>query len=473
MNLTKDFLWGAGTAASQFEGGVNEGGKGLNIMDVVTQGKVDVLREITDSIEEGKVYPSHTGVDFYHTYKEDIKLFAELGLKSYRMSIDWARIYPTGYEEEPNQEGLKFYHNVIDELLKYDIEPLVTICHIELPLAMAKKGAWTNPSAVDNYVKYAKTLFTEFKGKVNYWLTFNEINHSVFYDNDGSPVYSYMASGLKLNEVENPENALAQSCLNVLRASAKAVALGHKIDPSNQIGCVLAFVPQYAATSKPEDSLATLHAYDRDLFLLDVLIKGYFPDYKLTEYQKKGIDLVITDEDKELFKQGTLDYYGMNYYSSGMSAAEDRGYKNGFFHGYRNPELPTNDWGWENDPIGLRYALNYIDRRYNIPVIITENGIGVDDQFVDGTVDDGYRIDFLKDHIEQMKKAVVEDGVKCLGFFVWSPLDIVSASSGEMKKRYGFIYVDKHDDGTGTNQRYKKKSFDWYKNVIETNGEEL
>jgi len=360
-------------------------------------------------------------------YKEDIRLFAEMGLKSFRMSIDWTRIYPTGAEIEPNQEGLSFYHNVIDELLKYDIIPLVTIKHLEMPLKIAQNGAWTNPDTIHMYVKYAKTLFHEFKGKVKYWLTFNEVNHAVWYDNDNADVYSYFGTGLKFNEIENPDNALANAMYNVLKASALAVIAGHDIDEANQIGCVHAFVPQYPATSKPEDSLATLQAYDQDCFLLDVMIKGYMPDYKIREYEKENIE--VTKEDKEIFKKGTIDFFGLNYYSSGMSAAENRGYGNAFFHGYN----------------------------------ILENE----------TVNDDYRIAFLKDHIEQMEKAIWEDSVNVLGYYVWSPIDIVSASTGEMSKRYGLIYVDIDDKGKGSRKRFKKKSFDWYKQVIASHGEDL
>ncbi|MFR3685580.1 MAG: glycoside hydrolase family 1 protein [Enterococcus sp.] len=473
MSLQENFLWGGGTAASQFEGGVFEDGKGLNIMDVVTAGNVETPREITDGIDPERKYPSHTGIDFYHTYKEDIKLLAELGLKGFRLSIDWARIYPTGEETEPNQKGLHFYHNVIDELLKYGIEPLVTILHIELPLAISKKKAWTQKETIDLYLKYCKTLFTEFKGKVNYWLTFNEINNQVFFDNENADVYSYMVSGLQLSKIDNPEQALADSCKNMLRASAEAVILGHEIDPENKIGCVLAFVPHYAASSLPDDSLAALHEYDRDMFLLDTLCNGFFPKYKLQEYKKKGITFDLTEEDRELFAKGTVDFYGMNYYSSTMCAAEDQGYEQAFFNGYKNPKLPSNDWGLEIDPVGFRYALNYANRRFNKPIIITENGVGAYDKLVDETVEDDYRIDFFKTHLSQLKKAVEEDGVDCWGYFSWAPIDIVSASTGEMAKRYGFIYVDQDDDGNGTKKRYKKKSFDWYKHVIETNGAEL
>lgn len=474
MKLNDNFLWGGGTAASQCEGARDVGGKGLNIMDLVTAGSRTTSREITQQLEPGKVYPSQTGNDFYNRYADDIALLAELGLKSFRLSIDWTRIYPTGEEDSPNEAGLRFYHDLLDELRAHDIEPLVTILHIELPVQIARKyGAWTSRQTIDLYLKYCETLFTEFKGKVRYWLTFNEVNHQVFFDNDDSDVYSYMASGLQLNTLDNPQQALATSCYNVLVAGAKAVAMGHRIDPENKIGCVLAFVPQYAATSLPEDSLAALHGYDRDLFLLDVMCDGTFPRYKLLEYQKKGLRIDISEEDAAAFKVGTIDFYGMNYYSSGMSAAEDRGYKNGFFQGYRNPLLKTNDWGWEDDPVGLRYALNYVDRRYGKPIIITENGIGVDDELVNGTVDDDYRIAYLRDHILQMEKAIVEDGVNCLGYFLWAPIDLVSASTGEMKKRYGVVYVDRHDDGTGDFQRYKKKSFGWYQKVIASRGEDL
>lgn len=475
MKLDSNFLWGGGTAASQHEGAYDVDGKGLNTMDLMTGGTKTTPRRHTATVEEGEYYPSHFGNDFYHRYKEDIALLAELGLKSFRMSIDWSRIYPTGEEAEPNKAGLQFYHNVFDELAKYNIEPLVTILHLEMPLHIYKKyNSWMSRKTVELYLKYARTLFTEYKGKVKYWLTFNEVNHAVFYDNDDyNDVYAGMGGMIDYNKLDFPAEGLAVSSRNILVASAKAVALAHEIDPNNQVGCVLAFVPQYPATSSPEDSMAVLHAYDKELFLTDILMKGEYPGYKLKEYKKAGINLDLTDEEKQALKDGTIDFYGMNFYSTGMQATVDKGYENGFFNGYRNPLLKTNEWGWEDDPVGLRHALVYMDRRYGKPLMITESGIGTDDILVNGTVEDDYRIDYMRAHIEQLEKAIVEDGVNCIGFYVWAPIDLMSASSGEMKKRYGVVYVDWHDDQTGTFDRYKKKSFYWYKRVIATNGEEL
>ena len=475
MKLDKGFFWGGGVAACQHEGGFGEGGKGINTHDLLTAGTKDTPRGHTDEIEKGVYYPSHTGNDFYHRYKEDIALMAELGLKSYRLSMDWTRIYPTGEEKTPNPEGLRFYHNVVDELLKYNIEPLVTILHAEVPIHLVRKyNTWMSKDMIDIYLKVAKTLFTEFKGKVKYWLTFNEVNHAVFYDNDDyNEVYAELGSGLNFNKMKNPAQGLATASLNILLASAKAVLLGHEIDPENQIGCTLCFVPQYAATSSAEDNLAALHSLDKDLYLTDVLMKGQYPKYKLHEYEKTGITLDWTEEDRSILRKGIIDFYGMNYYSSGMAAAENRGYKNGFFNGYRNPMLKTNAWGWEDDPIGLRNALIYMDRRYGKPIMITENGIGCDDVLKNGTVEDDYRITYMRKHIEQMEKAIIEDGVTCIGYYMWAPVDLISASTGEMKKRYGVVFVDRYDDQTGTYNRYKKKSFEWYKQLIASQGEIL
>lgn len=476
MKLNKNFYWGASLAAHQVEGAWNENGKGVGIMDIVTNGNYAEPRQVVregQTVPKNKYFPTHTGIDFYHQYKSDIKMFSELGIKSLRMSIDWTRIYPTGEEKEPNRAGLDYYHDVINELLKYGIEPMVTICHFEMPLHLSRKyNSWLNKDMIDFYLKYCKTLFTEFKGKVKYWITFNEINHT-YRDDPMSSILSYMVCGLENQDMKNPEQDIATICYHMMLASAKAVKLGHSIDANNKVGCVMAFMPKYAGSCHPEDALQNLHDYDLDLFMSDTLCNGKFPGYKRKEYERKGIILNITEEDQHDFSEGTLDFYGLNYYSSGISSVHGKNLEKSFFGGYKNPYLKSNDWGWETDPVGLRYSLNYLDRRYGKPIIVTENGFGAIDDFTNETVQDDYRIDYLRNHIEQLKKAIIDDGVNCIGYSVWSPIDLISATTGEMKKRYGFIYVDKDDQGNGTLKRYKKKSFNWYKKVIETNGEVL
>ena len=476
MKLNENFYWGATIAAHQLEGAWDVDGKGPGIMDYVSNGTNKEARKVYKDMKDlpkDKYFPSHEGIDFYHNYKEDIKLFAELGIKSLRLSIDWSRIYPTGVEEKPNEKGLKYYHSVIDELLKYKIEPMITLCHFEMPMHLVNQyQSWLNKEMINFYLKYCKTLFTEFKGKVKYWMTFYELNHT-YQKSEMSSILSYMVSGLEHKDLKNPEEDIANICYNMLLASSKAIILGHSICKDYQIGCVLAFIPTYAGTCRPEDALQVLHDSDRDLFMADTLCNGKFPDYKMKEYKKKGFKIHVNDEDQEIFKLGTIDFYGLNYYMTGISSFDGKGLEQAFYGGYKNPYLKSNEWGWETDPIGIRYALNYLDRRYGKPIIITENGFGAADILKNGTVEDDYRIEYIKEHVIQLEKAILEDNVNCIGYFVWSPIDLISATTGEMKKRYGFIYVDKDDQGNSTLKRYKKKSFNWYKKVIETNGEVL
>ena len=475
MELNENFLWGGSIAAHQCEGAWNEDGKGLAMMDVATSGDVHHDRLIHDEKLPGYTYPSETGIDFYHRYKEDIALFKEMGFKTLRISVDWSRIYPNGDDEQPNEKGIQYYQNVVDTLLENDIEPIVTLYHFEMPLAIVRKyGSWTNRKTIDLYLRYCKTMFEALKGKVHYWVTFNEMNH-IDSQMALSDFFTYFVAGIKYSELENAPQTLATCAYYMTVASVKAVKLAREIDADNKIGCVFGLTPNYPYSCNPEDVMLSFKRMTRDLYQIDAMCYGKFPEYKLHEYQRLGIQLDVTEDEKMAFKEGVLDFLGINYYASEVSIAKEKeDMEKAFFGGVKNPYLKDSDWGWSIDPTGLRYLLNFIDRRYQLPIMITENGLGaVDVVSEDGKVHDDYRIDYLKQHLSALKKAVIEDDVNCIGYLMWGPIDLVSATTGEMKKRYGFIYVDKHDDGTGSYERMPKDSFYWYQQVIQTNGKDL
>lgn len=470
--LPDTFLWGGAVAAHQVEGGWNEGGKGISVVDVLTAGSHGVDRVITDGIQDGFYYPNHDAVDFYHRYKEDIQLFAEMGFKCFRTSIAWTRIFPKGDEETPNEAGLQFYDDLFDELLKYGIQPVVTLSHFEMPYYLVKKyGGWKNRKLIDFFVKYALTVMERYKDKVKYWMTFNEINNQKNYK---YPLFGYTCSGVIFTEDENPEECMYQVVHHELVASAIVVKEGHKINPDFQIGCMIACVPLYPYSCHPEDVMySALAMHDRYLFG-DVHVRGEYPSYILREWERKGFSIKQEKEDAEILRQGKVDFVGLSYYMTNAVKANNIAEGNGldgFPGSISNPYVQKSDWGWQIDPIGLRYALNLLYERYQKPLFIVENGFGaIDEMDADGNINDDYRIAYLKAHIEEMKKAVLLDGVDLMGYTPWGCIDCVSFTTGEMEKRYGFIYVDRNNDGTGTLERYRKKSFYWYKNVIRTNG---
>ena len=470
--LPDTFLWGGAVAAHQVEGGWNEGGKGVSVVDVLTAGSHGVDRVITDGIQDGYYYPNHDAVDFYHRYKEDIQLFAEMGFKCFRTSIAWTRIFPKGDEETPNEAGLQFYDDLFDELLKYGIQPVVTLSHFEMPYYLVKKyGGWKNRKLIDFFVKYALTVMERYKDKVKYWMTFNEINNQKNYK---YPLFGYTCSGVIFTEDENPEECMYQVVHHELVASAIVVKEGHKINPDFQIGCMIACVPLYPYSCHPEDVMySALAMHDRYLFG-DVHVRGENPSYILREWERKGFSIKQEKEDAEILRQGKVDFVGLSYYMTNAVKANNIAEGNGldgFPGSISNPYVQKSDWGWQIDPIGLRYALNLLYERYQKPLFIVENGFGaIDEMDADGNINDDYRIAYLKAHIEEMKKAVLLDGVDLMGYTPWGCIDCVSFTTGEMEKRYGFIYVDRNNDGTGTLERYRKKSFYWYKNVIRTNG---
>ena len=489
----KDFLWGGATAANQYEGGYLEGGKGLNTSDVLTAGSHTTPRRITwrdpktgecgstgmgfgskmefpkgaiPDVIEGEYYPSHVATDFYHHYKEDIALMGEMGFKTFRMSMNWARIFPNGDDEIPNEEGLKFYDAVFDECKKYGIEPLVTLSHYETPLHLTiQYGGWKNRKCIDFFEKYAKTVFQRYLGKVKYWLTFNEINMMEW--------GTFMAGGI----IEDTPQNKAQGAHNQFVASAKAVRAAHEISDEIKVGQMLAYQPMYAYTCDPADQLLVMEAAQTTLFYADVQTGGHYPAYRLKKYEREGIVLDSEPEDFELLEKYSADFLSFSCYGSSTFTTHNDEVDNGggnLVMGVKNPYLKTNAWGWATDPACLRLACNTLYDRYHKPLWIVENGIGWDDKKeADGSVHDTYRIEYLRQNFKSMEDAITIDGVDLMGYTMWGCIDLVSAGTGEMKKRYGFVYVDRDDQGNGSLARSKKDSFDWYAGVIKSNGEQL
>ena len=477
MGLSKNFLWGGAVAAHQVEGAYNKGGKGISIADVMTAGTHTIPRKITDGIIEGNYYPNHEGIHFYEKYKEDIKLFAEMGFKCFRTSIAWTRIFPNGDELEPNEEGLKFYDNLFDELLKYHIEPVITLSHFEMPYHLVKNyGGWRNRKLIDFFVRFCEVVMKRYKDKVKYWMTFNEINNQTITTN---PIYAFTNSGILYKEDENKEEVMFQAAHYEFVASAKVVKMGHEINPNFRIGCMVAAMPSYPYSCNPDDIMKAEEANREQLMFTDVHVRGRYPKHTLKLWERNHYQLDITKEDEEILKDGTVDFIGCSYYLTTVVTANNEMKRTGNDSAGKadvveNPYLKTSDWGWTIDPVGLRFYLNQLYDKYEIPIFIVENGFGaVDVLKEDFTIDDDNRIEYLTNHIVEMKKAIEIDGVDVIGYTTWGCIDPISFTTGEMKKRYGFIYVDRENDGSGSLKRYKKKSFDWYKKVIESNGEIL
>uniref|UniRef100_UPI00403F6F98 6-phospho-beta-glucosidase n=1 Tax=Candidatus Enterococcus willemsii TaxID=1857215 RepID=UPI00403F6F98 len=476
--LRNDFLWGGAVAAHQIEGGWQEAGKGISIADVMTAGRHGVERKITDGVLPNENYPNHEAIDFYHHYREDIQLFKEMGLKAFRTSIAWTRIFPNGDETDPNEAGLQFYDNLFDELLNAGIEPVITLSHFEMPYHLAKEyGGFRNKKVIDFFVHYAEVVMNRYKDKVKYWMTFNEINNQA----DGQhAVHTWTNSGIIVSEEENGEEVIYQAGLNELIASAKVVKLGRQINPDFQIGCMMAYVPVYPYSCHPNDMMASVKVMNRRFFYSDVHARGEIPTYALKEWEAKGYTIEYTPEELQALKEGTVDYIGFSYYMSGAvsTLADVTGQADvpEYPHAkvVQNPYIESSDWGWPIDAVGLRYILNVIYQRYNLPLFIVENGFGAYDQVeADGKIHDPYRIAYLRAHIKEMLTAIEVDGVDLIGYTPWGIIDIVSFGTGEMEKRYGFIHVDKDNEGKGSLKRSKKDSFDWYQQVIKSNGEIL
>lgn len=472
--MPEGFLWGGATAANQCEGAWQEDGRGIANVDLIPYGKdrwpVAMGKIKMLECDKEHSYPGHDAIDFYHHYKEDIALFAEMGFKCYRMSIAWSRIFPNGDEAEPNEAGLKFYDNVFDECKKHGIEPLVTLVHFDAPLGLIKKfGSWRSREMINCFEKYARTVFTRYKDKVKYWLTFNEINmllHAPF-----------MGAGIVFEPGENEEQVKYTAAHHELIASALAVKAAHEINPAMKVGCMINAGDFYPYSCNPIDVWEALCHNRESYFFVDAQSRGYYPSYALKKLEHDGIKLPLQNGDEEILKTGTVDFISFSYYCTKTIAAPGSGVEaatTNIMQGVKNPYLKESDWGWAIDPQGLRTTMNTLYDRYQKPLFIVENGIGTNDKVeADGSVNDDDRIAYMSAHILEMEKAVVEDGIPLMGYTMWGPIDLVSASTGEMKKRYGFIRVNKDDLGNGDLARSRKKSFEWYKEVIASNGKNL
>lgn len=469
MALPNGFLWGGATAANQIEGAYQTDGKGLSIIDVEKGASHGVPREIHNHVHEGEYYPSHEGIDFYHRYREDIELFAEMGFSCFRMSVNWSRIFPNGDEDAPNEAGLLFYDRVFDELLSHGIEPVVTISHFETPLGLVQKyGSWRNRKLIDFYTRYCEVLFDRYRDKVKYWMTFNEINETM---NKDEP---YHQAGILFEPHENHNLVKVIASHNMFVASARAVEIGRKINPAFKIGCMIQYPTTYAKSSDPYDVLAQRFHMMPNYYYTDVMCRGRYTNLCEAQLNRMGLsytDIPFEDGDLEVLKNGTVDFIAFSYYFSSI-ASSDNG--SDILVERNNPHLARTDWDWPIDPTGLRIALNELFDRYQLPLFVVENGLGaIDTPLADGSIHDDDRIDYLASHISALKQAVELDHVDVMGYTSWGPIDLVSCGTGEMRKRYGFIYVDKDDSGQGTLARSRKKSFDWYKRVIATNGENI
>ena len=478
--LPDNFLWGGAIAANQAEGGYREGGRGLASMDVVPQGNDRfeyMFGNVQDlSFREGRHYPALEGNDFYHHYKEDIRLMGEMGFKVFRTSIHWTRIFPSGEEETPNEKGLEFYDSLFDELLKYGIQPLVTISHYEMPVNLVEKyGGWRDRRLIEFYLRFCETIFRRYKDKVKYWLTFNEINNM---RRNADYVAGVIFDGSE--DRKTRQNLIYQAAHHMFVASAKANQLCHEIIPDSKVGCMLTKLTYYPYTCKPEDVLAAQQRMRSTYCYSDTQVFGEYPAYLLSHFENKGIHIVKETGDDEIMKAYPVDFVSFSYYMSSCEAADTSGLDvtpGNTILAVKNPYVPSSDWGWQIDPAGLRYTLNYFYDRYQKPLFIAENGLGASDTLIpDGeggmTVQDDYRVAYLRDHLLEVEKAL-DEGVDVMGYAAWGCIDVVSASTAQLKKRYGFIYVDRNEDGSGTLARYRKKSFWWYRDVIASNGRTL
>jgi len=455
-------MWGGAVAANQCEGAYRADGKGLSIQDIMPRGiKGEPTREPT--VDNMKL----VAIDFYHRYKEDIAMFAEMGFQVFRLSIAWTRIFPNGDDEKPNEKGLQFYDDVFDECRKYGIEPMVTISHYETPLHLAKKyDGWRSRKMIEYYMKFCNVIFERYKDKVKYWLTFNEIN---------SILHQPLISGGILTPKEKlTRQDLYQAIHHELVASAKAVKMAHEMMPEAKVGCMILAMPTYPLTSRPDDVLAAMKAEQKNYFFADVQVRGRYPKYLDTYLKKEGVSIQMEPGDEEALKH-TVDFISFSYYVSVCESADpmEKGEGN-LIGGLKNPYLKSSEWGWQIDPVGLRIVLNQYYDRYQKPLFIVENGLGAVDRLVKGeqgqwTVNDNERIEYMRRHLVEVGRAL-EDGVDIMGYTAWGCIDLVSASTAEMRKRYGLIYVDRDDNGKGSLKRYRKKSFYWYQRVIHTNG---
>lgn len=466
MTFPVDFLWGGAVAANQCEGAYDEDGKGWSTQDLAPKG---IVGPITDHPTEDNL--KLQGIDFYHRYKEDIALFAEMGFRVFRFSIAWSRIFPNGDEEVPNEAGLAFYDDLIDECRRHGMEPLVTLSHYETPYHLAKAyDGWCSRKLITFFQRYCKCVMGRYKGKVHYWLTFNEIN-SILHN-------PYLSGGILTPKEKLSKSALYQAIHHELVASALVTKMAHEIDPDNKVGCMVIGIPSYPLTPNPDDVIANMEQDRHNLYFTDVQARGAYPKYLNRYFKENGIQIQMEEGDEEILKN-SVDFISFSYYMSTCGCADPNAHPQtagNIIPGVANPYLRSSQWGWQIDPKGLRYLLNQFYDHYQKPLFIVENGLGARDELIekDGvlTVEDDYRIEYMREHLLQVEEAI-EDGVEVMGYTSWGCIDLVSASTAQMSKRYGFIYVDRNDDGSGSMARYRKKSFYWYRDVIASNGASL
>lgn len=476
----KDFLWGGAIAASQADGAWNEGGKGIDTQDLryfdagwdwekrQENRNINMTGErFFAALQTGETehYPFRRGIDFYHHYKEDLALMEELGLKLFRTSINWARIYPNGDDETPNEEGIQFYTDLFTECHKRGMKVFATILHYNIPVNLVTKyGGWKNRKTIDFYVKYCKTLYERLGALVDYWLPFNEINCSRFNPWNGCCIIK--------DQEEHYEQTIFQCTHHQLLANALAVKAAHEILPGSMVGGMIARFTSYPATCRPEDVMQTiLDENYKNYFYTDVMARGRYPAYAKRMLREMGVSIETEPGDEEILRNNTVDFLSFSYYMS-MISSNDPNYEitsGNLLSGKKNPYLETSAWGWQIDPLGIRISLNEMYDRYQLPLFIAENGLGAVDILEGESVHDSYRIAYLREHVKQMAEAL-DDGVELLGYTMWGIIDIVSCGTIEMSKRYGVVYVDRGDAGEGTNRRYKKDSFEWYKRCIATGG---
>ena len=463
-SFTKNIIRGGAIAANQCEGAWNEDGKGPSIQDVMPRG---VMGPVSDQPEASNL--KLVGIDFYHRYEDDIRLLAGMGFKIFRLSIAWSRIFPRGDEEEPNEAGLAFYDKVFDACLRYGMEPLVTLSHYETPLYLAQHyDGWRDRRLIGFFERYCRTVFSRYRDKVKYWITFNEINMLMH--------LPFMGAGIRFEAGENQLAVQYQAAHHELVASALATKLAHEIDPNCQVGCMIAAGSVYPYSCRPEDVWQSMQKDRETYFFTEVQARGAYPSYAKKLWECKGIHVEMEPEDARILQEHTADFIALSYYNSRCVRSDGQGEASGgnVFASAKNPYLTCSQWGWPIDPLGLRITLNALYDRYQKPLFIVENGLGaIDKQEKDGSIEDDYRIDYLSSHIQAMMQAADEDGVDLIGYTPWGCVDLISATTGEMSKRYGLIYVDKDDAGHGTLNRKKKKSFYWYRDVIASNGENL
>lgn len=486
MNKTnefpKDFLWGGAIAANQVEGGWNLDGKGLSVADIASyKPNIDnkdyaAHMEIsTSKIEEAiadksdKWYPKRRGIDFYHRYKEDLAMFAELGFKTLRLSIAWSRLFPTGEEEKPNEAGVEFYRNVFKEMNRLGIKPIVTLSHYEMPLSLSLKyNGWVERRVIDDFVRFSTVCFKEYDEYVDYWLTFNEI--------DSIHRHPFTTAGIIPDKCTTgkEEQEVYQALHHQFVASALVTKVAHEVNAKNQVGCMLTKLMTYPLTCAPLDVELTLNKNLENHFYTDVQVKGEYPRMIEINLENRGIHLDISDEERRILKENTVDFLTFSYYMSMAESGDSEAERTpgNTVLGVKNPYLPSTDWGWQIDPKGLKISMIELYDRYRIPMMIVENGMGSVDRIENGEIHDPYRVEYFKEHFKQMKEAI-DEGVDLIGYTSWAPIDLVSAGTSQMSKRYGFIYVDADDEGNGTYNRMKKDSFDWYQKVIATNGASL